>query len=281
MFKPTILDIDKKHNLQSEHSTITLDNAERYWSICNIQRSQYYDTNKNIEVALNKATCNFIKLSLLSKAMRRKIQLDMTSTSHCVTLGPFKVITVCMKCSEKHSEKSCKETKCYRCQSTAHLAIDCKNPLICMNCGGPHLCTSDLCIELLNRSIEKNRFVVNFELGECIIRHPIQLFKTRLTIDEYESYARKEDIEQSNIDLIKEQVLAEIGPSLHNHSNEITELKNIVQTHTVKFGEMETVIKEQNIKLDKVSADQTSTLNLIDRLDKKFGKYFSQTKYIQ
>jgi hypothetical protein len=253
--KPTILDVDKKHDFRSEKATSTLINAEKYWSITNISRSQYVDTKTLIEVILNKLNCRFTKLSLLSKAMKKKIQLDLTSTSHCVTLGPLKLINLCSKCGLGHSEKSCKEANCFRCQGTDHMAINCTNKLKCVNCGGPHLCTSDLCVHLVRKSIEENWFIVNFELNEGIISHPVQLFKTRLSAEELDNYCtEKSDSQQIMVDQLREQVLETIKPVFAEQNQNINNFKTKIQDqlsqYDKKFDKIDDFILNHTKKLD-------------------------------
>ncbi len=241
--RPQILDVDKMHDFNSVNATKTIINAEKYWSITNISRSQYYDNKTKVEVVLNKLFCRFTKLNLLSKAMKKKIQLDLTSTSHCVSLGPLKLSSCCSKCGVSgHGEKSCKETNCYRCQGIDHQAVLCKNPLKCANCGGPHLCISDLCPALVMRSIQDNNFICNFELQEEIIRHPIQLFKTRLTPEELDNfYTGKIDEKQVIVDQIREELICSFMPIINNQNQEIEQLKksvNVCEKRIDKLDEL-------------------------------------------
>lgn len=232
--KPTILDVDRKYDI-GEKATSTIINVEKYWSITNMTRAQYIDQKTNTEVIQNKCYCKFTRLSLLSKAIRKRIHLDITSTSHPVSLTPLKLINLCIKDGRAHSEKNCKETSCYRCQGTDHLAIKCENPLKCINCGGPHLCTSDACVYLVRKSAEENYFIINFLLHESIISHPTQAFRTCLTADEYDCYiTNKVDENHILAEKIRDEVIVALTPAIERNTKHINELQSIQQIHSQK-----------------------------------------------
>jgi hypothetical protein len=273
--KPSILDVDRKHDIKSEKATNTIISAEKYWSITNLSRAQYMDSKTLTEVILNKLNCRFTKLSLLSKAMKKRLQLDLTNTTHCVSLGPLKLLSLCSKCGQSHSEKNCKELNCYRCQCTDHTALNCNNEIKCINCGGPHLCTSDLCIYLVKKSVEEHNFIVNFELNEGIIAHPVQLFKTRITPDEYDNYyTEKSDPQQIIVDKLRVELLNTIIPVVDKKHDEIkSKLTEKFSIYDNKFAKLDEYIKTNNDKLDNMyndiksnSNDLKSNANLLKKL---------------
>jgi hypothetical protein len=272
--RPSILDVDKSHDFNAPGATKTIINAEKYWSITNISRSQYYDNKTKIDVVLNKLFCRFTKLSLLSKAIKKKIQLDLTSTSHCVSLGPLKLSSCCSKCgSGGHSEKTCKETNCYRCQGNDHQSVTCKNSLKCANCGGPHLCISDLCPALILRSIQDNHFICNFEIQEEIIRHPVQLFKTRLTPEEVDNFCTdKKDDKQIIVDQIRNEIMCTFMPLINNQNTEIEQLKKSVNLCEKRIDKLDDCFVSVNNKIDAMNDDLKSNscvLNEIRNMLKK------------
>jgi len=277
----TILDIEKKHNLIGTDATTTISNAEKYWSIKNLQRAQYIDSQSGAQIILNKATCNFIKLSLLSKAIKNRIQLDMTCTSHCVTLGPFKLLLICIKCGTgNHSERSCKESSCYRCQGTDHLVSNCTNKLKCINCGGPHLCTSDLCVDLVKKTVSEYQFIVDFELSEGIIVHPIQLFKTRLTFEEYDNHCtEKSDEVQEDKEKLKKEIWLEYQPLFEMQNKQIAALNKTaaehsekLKSHETKFEKVFETIASNSAKLDNIVKEQASSHSLLLAINEKLSK---------
>lgn len=260
--KPVILDIDRKFDIKSEKATSTIINAEKYWSITNITRAQYFDQKTNVEVIQNKCYCKFTKMHLLSKAIKKRIQLDITSMSHSISLTPLKLINVCIKDGRSHSEKSCKESNCYRCQSNDHVALNCGNPLKCVNCGGPHLCTSDACVYLVRKSVDENWFVINFLLNEGIITHPTQAFRTCLNAEEYDCYVTdKIDENQILSDKIRTEVITALAPSIEQNAKNIMNLQNTVQMHTQKFVEVDRNFEKLNEQLS-IQSNKLDSLNV-------------------
>jgi len=224
--KPTILEVDRNANLKSTEAKQAIINLEKYWSIENIKRVQFknFKNPKLPEVILSKLSCQFVKLSLLSKALKTGIQFDLTNSTHFVTFGNIKLLTVCIRCGEKScNERTCKEISCYKCLEDNHIATSCTNSIKCRNCLGPHLCSSDLCPVLVNWSVndKKNKFIIDFLLGEGIISHPIDAFssKIRITRDEYESFeCGRSDEKSEELFKIVSQVMTIINPLIDNQN---------------------------------------------------------------
>ena len=182
--------------------------------------------------------------------------------SHSISLTPLKLINVCIKDSRSHSEKSCKESNCYRCQSNDHVALNCENPLKCVNCGGPHLCTSDACVYLVRKSVDENWFVINFLLNEGIITHPTQAFRTCLNAEEYDCYVTdKIDENQILSDKIRTEVITALAPYIEQNAKNIMNLQNTVKMHTQKFVEVDRNFEKLNEHLS-IQSNKLDSLNV-------------------
>jgi len=132
-----------------------------------------------------------------------------------------------------------------------------------INCGGPHLCTSDMCIYLVKKSVEEHNFIVNFELNEGIITHPVQLFKTRLTPDEYDNYhTEKTDPQQVLVDKLRVELLNTIIPVVDKKHNEInSKVSEKFNSYDIKFAKLDEYMKTNNEKLDYMFNDIKSNSN--------------------
>jgi len=242
--QPTILEVDRNANLKSTEANQALLNLEKYWSIENVKRIQFKNLKnpKLPEVISNKLSCNFVKLSLLSKALKSGIQFDLTNCTHFVTFGNIKLLPICIRCGEKScNERTCKEVSCYKCLDDNHIATACTNGIKCRNCAGPHLCSSDLCPVLVNWSIidKRNKFIIDFLLGEGIISHPIDAFgsKIRLTREEYDNFECGRSDEKSE-ELFKtvNQVMTIINPLIESHSTQLSQLNIATKSNTEQIA---------------------------------------------
>ena len=106
---------------------------------------------------------------------------------------------------------------------------------------GPHLCSSDLCPVLVSWSIidKRNKFIIDFLLGEGIISHPIDAFgpKIRLTREEYDNYeCGRTDEKSEEIFKTVNQVMTIINPLIENHSNQINHLNNVTKSNTEQIA---------------------------------------------
>jgi len=239
--KPMILEVDRNKSLKSTEGIAAVKNLEKYYSIENVNRIQYKDpkNTKLPDVITNKLNCNFSKLSLLSKGLKNGIQFDLTNSTHQISFGLLRLLHLCIKCGSKDcNEKICKELSCFKCLEDGHTVLQCSSKVKCRNCNGPHLCTSDLCPVLLDWSInsKQNYFIIDFLLGEGIITHPLQAFKTRLSEEDFDNHeSGREDEKAEDNFKIAQQVLQIINPKLDDQQAQLRHLVETTKTNTAQI----------------------------------------------
>ncbi|CAF0811981.1 unnamed protein product [Brachionus calyciflorus] len=257
-----ILNFEKNNNLEKKAKKIS--ELETIYVLVNVERvlnSENEPTNKLKADA--RSIFDFVK------CIKNGIYSDLTSKKHKIT--PYIIqCKVCKNCgSDNH--KFCKlETRCIRCGSLSHVKENCRNEPRCVNCGDKHMCNSNSCLKLREKTYGINSNVISILEGEglktdknTLIRKTHNFFE----INENQQIDHDRNLEEVIKTLIQKELI--------NDRARADELESKVNK---KFSEIESKVDSSELKIKGLDAKVCSIDNKVLELDNKIKKLANITE---
>lgn len=206
--------------------------------------------------------------------------LDQTSKRHNIQPNMF-YCKPCTNCgSITHRDKECKAaSKCLRCASTDHKISNCKvEEPKCINCGKGHICFSELCDALNEKTFNMNKYLIELLVGEKVVENKNALLKTpRMIKDVQMPPVMDEDLLERKIKELTQ-----------NSRDEIRQLFTRIEKVEKLQNDLAETVKKQNEKLSEdiqiVKADienvKKDVMNNVNELKKSNEEGHKDTKDI-
>lgn len=232
------------------------------------------------EIDKYQLSCKANNMLVLKDMLQIGVRLDCDGRLHRVEF-PISLTKYCNQCTlyDECGYKYCKHPKhpkCSKCGKEGHTMADCLSKLenyTCPHCDRDHIGGSNRCGETFDRNCKKNRFIIEFLMGEEIVTKPHLILKVpqpdnkkpvNYQISE-EEQERKSELNSMINDMVNDRI-APIQARLNSidkrlEINEIKTQKNEEDIASIN-GNIHEMRTEMNSGLNKTN-DGINNLNML------------------
>ncbi|CAF0788817.1 unnamed protein product [Brachionus calyciflorus] len=160
------------------------------------------------------------------------------------------------------------DIKCLKCASFEHCIYECKSlKETCVNCGGPHRCTSELCDKLNEITFLKNEYTINVMIGEGLIKSKYEILKTPRPVPK----SLINNLNPNDSDLVLEKIDVFINKRFEEKIEEfnlkINSLDERITTNFNKISGLEELVIANNSKISSLDQRISSINTKIGNLE--------------